>query len=275
MQARQLGCGRDVIGYLDLLTARAHNALYSSRSHAWRAAVSVLVHRFPQAFRKNRRFMLLSAALFLIPLAVGWIGVTRSPNFASSVLPARQLEALSQAYAEGFSHGRSEAMDATMTGFYVRNNVGIAFQCFATGILFALGSAFFLVFNGLFIGTVIGYVVHAGNGVNIFTFMSGHSPFELTAIVISGGAGMRMGSALIATRGLTRLGSLRSHAADLVALVSGAASMLLIAALIEAFWSPSAIPRLVKFVFSAVGFVLVGSFLILGGRKTQPQTGER
>jgi uncharacterized membrane protein SpoIIM required for sporulation len=273
MQARQLGCGRDVISYLDLLTARAHNALYSSRSHAWRTALSVLASGFPRAFRANGRFMLLSGALFLLPLVVGWIGVTRSPSFASSVLPARLLEELAESYAQGFS-GRSGDVDAAMTGFYVRNNVGIAFQCFATGILFALGSAFFLIFNGLAIGTVFGYVVHAGHGVNIATFVCGHSPFELTAIVIAGGAGIRMGTALIATRGRTRLGSLRSHASDLVALVSGAAAMLVIAAMIEAFWSPSSLPRYVKYAFAVVASSLVASFLALGGRHSEPSGGD-
>jgi uncharacterized membrane protein SpoIIM required for sporulation len=274
MQARQLGCGRDVISYLDLLTARAHNALYSSRSHAWRSAIDVLVSGFPRAFRANGRFMLMSAALFVIPLAVGWIGVIRSPSFASNVLPARLLEELSEAYAQGFSAGRAGDMNAEMTGFYVRNNVGIAFQCFATGILFALGSGFFLIFNGLAIGTVFGYVVHAGHGLNIATFVCGHSPFELTAIVIAGGAGIRMGTALVATRGRTRLGSLRSHAEDLVALVGGAAAMLVIAAMIEAFWSPSSLPREVKFVFAAVASMLVASFLAFGGRKSKPRVGE-
>jgi uncharacterized membrane protein SpoIIM required for sporulation len=184
------------------------------------------------------------------------------------------LEQLSEAYAEGFSHGRSEDMDAAMTGFYVRNNVSIAFQCFATGILFALGSGYFLLFNGLVIGTVFGYVVHAGHGLNIATFVCGHSPFELTAIVIAGGAGIRMGTALIATRGRTRVGSLRSHAPDLVALVSGAAAMLVIAALIEAFWSPSSLPRTVKFVFAGSASLLVATFLALGGREFGKSRGE-
>jgi len=45
-----------------------------------------------------------------------------------------------------------------MASFYVYNNVGIAFRCFATGILFGLGSIFFLVYNGLCIGVVAGAV---------------------------------------------------------------------------------------------------------------------
>jgi uncharacterized membrane protein SpoIIM required for sporulation len=154
-----------------------------------------------------------------------------------------------------------------MAGFYVHNNVGIAFRCFATGILFGAGSLFFLVYNGLVIGTVAGYVTQAGHGGNILTFMSGHAPFELTAIVISGAAGLRMGYSLIATEGLTRFASLRRAAPEIARLVVGAAVMLVIAALIEGFWSPSSIPATIKWVFSGVGWLFVITYLGFAGRR--------
>jgi uncharacterized membrane protein SpoIIM required for sporulation len=125
---------------------------------------------------------------------------------------------------------------------------------------------FFLVYNGLVTGTVLGYVQKSGHADNILTFMCGHSPFELTAIVISGGAGLRMGYALLGTSGRTRLGSLRAVADDLISLILGAALFLFIAALIEGWWSPSGLPSQVKWAFSAVMSSLVVGFLLLAGR---------
>lgn len=271
MRARQTGSSADIVAYLDALTARAHNALYGSRSYAWRGALRALHHGFPRAFRKHWRFMLVSALLFVVPLLVGWLGALHSPSFAASVLPLKTLEDLSQAYSEGFANGRSEQTDAAMTGFYVDNNVGIAFRCFATGILFGLGSAYYTLYNGLFIGTVFGFVQRAGHGRNLFTFVCGHSPFELTAIVIAGGAGLCMGAALISTEGHTRLGSLRRRAPDLAVLALGAAAMLFIAALLEAFWSPSSLPESVKFAFSALAWLSVFGFLLFAGRQSPPR----
>lgn len=267
MRARQAGSAADVVAYLDALTARAHNALYGSRSYALRDAWVALRFAFPRAFRRNWPFMLAAALMFLVPLVIGWQGALNSPAFASSVLPLKSLEELTQAYSEGFSGGRAGQTDAAMTGFYVNNNVGIAFRCFATGILFGLGSAFFTLYNGLTIGTVFGYVQRAGHGRNLLTFVCGHSAFELTALVIASGAGLCMGSALINTRGRTRLGSLRQHASELSQLVSGAAAMLCIAALIEAFWSPSSLPDGVKYAFAAVAWTCVFAFLGFAGRE--------
>jgi uncharacterized membrane protein SpoIIM required for sporulation len=174
---------------------------------------------------------------------------------------------MEQAYSKGFNDGRDSDTNSAMAGFYVWNNVGIAFRCFATGILFGLGSAFFLLFNGLTIGTVFGAVSHAGYARNILTFCCGHAPFELTAIVIAGGAGLQMGFALIATGGLTRLGSLRAQGREIANLVIGAALMLGVAALVEGFWSPSSIAAPVKWVVAGVNALVVTAYFLFAGRR--------
>src|SRR5262249_9668402 len=151
-----------------------------------------------------------------------------------------------RAYAAGFDAGRDGATDLGMAGFYVWNNVGIAFRCFATGIFFGLGSAFFLIYNGLVMGAVVGVVAAAGHGRNIRTFMCGHAPLELSAIVIAGAAGLKLGWSLIETRGLSRLTSMRLAAPQIARLVLGAAAMLALAAAVEGFWSPSTVPAPIK-----------------------------
>ena len=267
MRARALGCARDVIAYLDALTAQAHNALYAASRGDRRLRLFELALDFPRAFRRAWPFMLVSGLLFWLPFGLGWFGALHVEGFAERVLSPGQLEAMANAYSKGFASGRDSDTDASMTGYYVYNNVGIAFRCFATGILFGLGSIVFIVYNGLDIGTVVGHVQKSGHAENILTFMCGHGPFELTAIVIAGGAGLRMGFALLGTSGRTRVASLRAVADDLISLILGAAFFLLIAALIEGWWSPSSLPSPVKWGFSALMSALVASFLALYGRK--------
>jgi uncharacterized membrane protein SpoIIM required for sporulation len=265
MRARGLGCPHDVIAYLDALTARAHNALYAACRSDRRVRLAELISDFPRAFRKNWAFMLAASLLFWLPFALGLVGTLHLPGFAERVLPTSMLQEMVDTYSSGFD-GRSADLDAGMTGFYVYNNVGIAFRCFATGITYGLGSVFYLVHNGVVMGTVLGYVWRSGHGGNILTFVCGHAPLELTAIVISGGAGLRMGHALLGVSGRTRLGSLRAAADELISLILGAALLLLGAALLEAWWSPSGLPPAVKWVFSGLLGTLVAAFLLLFGR---------
>jgi len=52
MRARALGCARDVIAYLDALTAQAHNALYAASRGDRQLRLFELALDFPRAFRR-------------------------------------------------------------------------------------------------------------------------------------------------------------------------------------------------------------------------------
>ncbi len=156
-----------------------------------------------------------------------------------------------------------------MAGFYVNNNVGIALRCFALGIFGGVGSAFYLVQNGLSIGAVLGYVASQGAGDNIVTFVVGHGSLELGAIVLAGGAGLAMGWSIVAPGEKTRTASLQAVARDVVVIVFGAAVMLLMAAGIEAFWSGSSALAIVKRSVGVAMFVSVLAYMIFVGRGTR------
>ena len=266
MRAEAAGYSPDVIALLDGLAARAHNTLYSAPPYRMRAVWELIAADFPRTLRRYSRFFALAVALFLLPGALGFVGALKSRAFALRLLPADSVEQMEKGYAEGFNKGRSEGTDTAMTGFYVYNNVGIAFRCFATGVFFGLGSLFFLVYNGLVIGAVAGLVTAAGHGKNLLTFTCTHGAFELTAFVISATAGMVMGYALVDTGGRTRFGSLRARARDNAYLVLGAALMLLVAAAIEGFWSPSGVRAQIKWGTAIAAYLVVICYLTFAGR---------
>lgn len=267
MRARAVRYTPDLTAHLDALAARAHASLYGAAPLRVPGVVAFFTRDFPRALRANGRAFAVACALFFVPFAVGVLGALASEDLAAKVLPGPILEQMAHAYSKGFAEGRDAGTDTGMAGFYVYNNVGIAFRCFATGILFGAGSIFFLVYNGLVTGVVAGYVTSAGHGGNIWTFMCGHAPWELGAIVIAGGAGLSMGYALVETGGLTRIGSLRRAAPAITRQILGAAAMLLVAALIEGFWSPSSAPAPLKWSVSALGTVLLVLYLALAGRE--------
>jgi uncharacterized membrane protein SpoIIM required for sporulation len=212
--------------------------------------------------------MLLSAALFFVPFVIGAALAHRDPTFAYRVVPEAMLRPLAEAYSRGFSAGREPGEGLMMAGFYVYNNVGIALRCFALGIFGGLGSAFYLVHNGLSIGAVLGYVAAQGAGTNIAVFIVGHGSLELGAIVLAGGAGLSLGWSVVAPGDRSRLASLQSRARELVVVVLGAAAMLVLAALLEAFWSASSIASIVKVGVGGVLLLLVASYVALGGRSS-------
>jgi len=263
-RGRALGVPADVLEYLDTLAGRAHNTLYGSRRGGGRGLLREAAVGFPRELRAQARFFWLATGLFYGPFAVGYLGCLADPSFASGVLPDAQLTQLEDAYGSDLSRGFGG--DASMAGFYVMNNVGIAFRCFATGALGGLGSVFYLVYNGLMIGTVAGYLASVGLGGNLLEFICGHAPWELTGVCVAGMAGLKLGWSMVVTDGRTVAGSLRAAGPSLYRLILGTSVLLLVAAAIEGFWSAGPVPRSAKLVFGGIQVVIVASWLWFGGR---------
>lgn len=266
--------GAPLLEYLEGLTASAHAVLYGkpSRAIASRLAESEgramsALFAFPRAVRRRWRPVLLAAALFFVPLVAGLVASHYDPTFAFRIVPRSMLDPLTEAYAKGFAEGRTLGENSLMAGFYVNNNVGIALRCFALGIFGGLGSALYLVHNGLSIGAILGYVASQGAGGNILTFVVGHSAFELGAIVLAGAAGLSVGWSIVAPGDRTRAASLQAVARDVVVIVAGASVMLLVAAGIEGFWSGSSVSPDIKRSVGAALAVLVLAYLLLAGRR--------
>jgi uncharacterized membrane protein SpoIIM required for sporulation len=269
-RARSEELGDDVESYLNVIVARGHKQFRPPGAPSGRALGRFFARDFPCAVRRIKWYVLVATLMFVVPIVIAAWAVVRDPAVAYSLAPPVELEALTDAYAEGHQGGRSEDEDSMMTGFYINNNVGIAFRCFATGIFFGIGSMFFLILNGVMGGAIGAYICTAGYWESFLSFVVGHGAFELTAIVLSGATGLRLGMVLVNPGPWRRLDALRLEIPQMVRVILGAAAMLLVAALVEGFWSPSGAPSIVKFGVGGFLWLLVFVYLALAGRGGEP-----
>lgn len=268
-QVRSHEWGSSLERYVNDLVVRGHGVFYGGRPMKRGKVVGFFAREFPRLFRENLPFFWAAAALFAIPMAVSWSVVASDPSLAQRVLPGTVLHTMEQMYSEDFAELDDEGVgrqDAAMAGFYVRHNTSIAFQCFALGVFFGLGTVYVLLSNGIQLGTVAGYIIAQGHGERFMGFVASHSSFELTAIVVAGTAGLVLGHSLVAPGNLSRLDSLRTRGLVAVQLALGAAGMLFIAAMVEGFWSAQPLPLAVKLSAAASFWIAVISYLSLAGR---------
>ncbi|MFZ5558156.1 MAG: stage II sporulation protein M [Pseudomonadota bacterium] len=269
--ARERGYSLALVERLNRLMLRGHQTLYSARGVRRSALLEFLATGFPARVRREWRLMLLSLLLFGGPLVGTWLAVQLNPELAYAVLEPSQAQKIEDMYRPDAPHlgrERGSASDFQMFGFYIFNNVRIAFQTFAGGLLFGLGTIFFLLFNGLYIGAVAGHLDAVGYGAQFYRFVVGHGSFELTAIVLAGGAGLKLGAALIRPGRRTRIESLRHAAREAVPLMYGIAAMLVIAAFIEAFWSSTTLlPAAAKYAVGAGLWAAVLGYLFFAGAR--------
>jgi len=253
------------------LVLRSHRQLYRHRSALFWRLVNFVTVDFPTSFRANINYFWLATALLLIPgLVVGGY-IYKKPELIYSIMDDNQVAMYEHMYNPsnkklGRSKERTAETDLYMFGFYIRNNIGVGFRTFASGMLLGLGTVLLLVFNGVSMGSVAGHLTRVGYNDTFWPFVSGHGAFELTAIVICGAAGLLLAHAIISPGQQTRIQALKSRANEAIKLVMGAALMLLIAAFIEAFWSSSGLSNAIKYSAAAIFWTLVIVYFLLVGR---------
>ena len=255
---------------LETLVQNAHQRIYRRHDYGLQRLSRLALIDFPAMVRQQRGYVLIAALLFVLPMLGAAWATWRDPGFILHLIDAQQVHNFDAMYSDhdgAVGRLRNAGTDWQMFGFYIMNNIGIGFQCFAAGIFAGLGSVFFLVFNGLHSGVVAGYLIKAGHSENFFSFVVTHSAFELTAIVLSGAAGLQLGHALIAPGRLSRIDALKNASTQAVVLIYGVFAMLLIAAALEAFWSSARwVTPQVKYAVGAGCWALVLAYLVLQGR---------
>lgn len=259
-----------LIEQLEGLTQRAHQAVYQRRGADGARLARLFLVDIPRAVRAHARYVLVATLVFVLPLVASAVATALDPGFALTVHDAQSVRQFERMYgddAEAFGRQREADTDVAMFGHYVINNIGIAFRSFASGVFLGVGSLIVLAFNGVFAGTIAGYLGARGLGDNFYSFVVTHSAFELTAIVLAGAAGLALGHALLAPGRRTRLLALRQAALGTVPILYGVFAMLLVAAFVEAFWSSARwVPNEVKYGVGALCWALVLGWLSLMGR---------
>jgi uncharacterized membrane protein SpoIIM required for sporulation len=254
-------------GRLTRLVGRANGVIYASRSRPVQAISDFFAWRFPAAVWQSGRFVAVSAALLLVPAIV--VAVWLATN--DEALDAAAPEALREAYLnEDFeSYYSSEPASQFATEVTV-NNIQVAFIAFATGALLCVPAAALMVYNGANVGFAAGLFADAGQLGKFFGLILPHGLLELTAVAIAGGAGLRLGWAVIAPGDRTRAQALGREARKAVVIALGLVLAFVVAGIIEGFVTGRGVPTGLRVAIGVlVEVVFVGWIVVQGRAATQ------
>ncbi|MBS0308450.1 MAG: stage II sporulation protein M [Proteobacteria bacterium] len=269
--AIQRGYSPALTDYLQNMVSDCHKRLYGTAAARPMTLRRWMLEEFPQRVRQEWRLVLLAMLAFWgVGLGVGWL-VWQQPHWAYSFISPGQLREFQSMYqpsAAAIGRGGAEG-DVVMFGFYIWNNVSIGFRTFAGGIFGGIPALLSIVFNGLHGGVVASWLSKDPITRETFwSFVVTHSSFEITGLMLSGVAGMRLGLALISPGRLTRRHALFAASRRMFPVLVGAALMTALAAFFEAFWSASsAITPATKFAVGGVCWTLVIGFFLFAGRR--------
>jgi len=250
----------NALPYLNRIVGVAHNYFYLRERGSFSEIWEYFTHTFPRAVGETWRFWVLAMAFFALGIIFAGFYVADDPARLQEILPPGMAAGFADGQVPDFGDGGVDWDYPFVTAIIATNNIAVAFNAFALGLLAGLGTIYIMVFNGLLIGALFGFLHQGGaDMVTAYALVLPHGVLELIAIFLCGGCGLMLGKGLLLPGDYSRKHSLVLQAKKAALLIPGIVAMLVIAAIIEGFFTPLPIDPWAKIAFAAltgVGFIV-------------------
>lgn len=222
--------------YLNGLASKLHQSIYKNKSEKSNRFVTYWKYELPMLFKIYQRQLLYSFIFFVIFCLMGILSAKYDPNFLRLILGPEYVDMTNENIAKGDPFGVYKSQGEFAMFFSIAsNNIFVSFMIFVSGIIFSVGSVFFMLQNGLMLGSFEYYFFSKGLGVQSLLVIWIHGTIEISSIIIAGAAGLVLGNSFLFPKTYTRLASLKKGAKDGMKMALGLIPLFIIAAFFESF----------------------------------------
>ena len=169
-------------------------------------------------------------------VAMGAVSAKYDESFIRLILGDDYVNMTMENIEKGDPFGVYKSQDATnMFTTIAYNNIKVAFITYVLGVSFSVGSLWFLLNNGLMLGSFEYFFFSKGLGFKSLTVVFIHGTLEIWAIVIAGAAGLILGSSILFPGTFSRKVSILKGAKDGLKIVIGLVPVFIVAAFFEGY----------------------------------------
>lgn len=249
---------------LQRLTARGYTQIYQgNRKQEWLAVWNFCRWGFPAVVQETWAYIGVATLFFLVGGLVAWWYSWQDPVFMSLIVPESLISQVRD--RQELWMGSIIGIEPLASTNIMINNLRVSFTVVVGGISGGIYTIYLLVFNGLLIGAIGALVGQHNLAFPFWAFVFPHGALELPAIFFAGGAGLLIGRGILFPGKYRRVDALKFYAFQAVKLIFGAVGLLIIAGIIEGFFSPNPlVPNIFKYI---VGIILLMLLSIYCNRK--------
>lgn len=220
--------------YLNALASKIHLNIYKNKREDKNRFVTFWKYEVPQAMYESRRALAYSLIIFIVGALVGLVSALNDDTFVRLIMGDDYINMTLENIRQGKPTGVYGSLDETNMFFYITwNNILVSFYLFANGIFTSIGAGYYLLRNAVMVGSFIGFFSSQQLLSHAFPVIMLHGTIELSALVISGAAGIVLGNSMLFPGTFSRLESLKIGAKRGLKIMVGLAPFFVMAGFIE------------------------------------------
>ena len=250
-----------VTQYLNDLASRIYLNIYKNKREETSRIGRFFKTELPLTIRKHHREILYAFLIFVGFALIAAFSAAHDETFVRGVMGDDYVEMTEDNISKGEPFGVYKQGSAlNMFAYIALNNIFVSFRVFVFGIFIGLGSIKEMFLNGVMVGSFQYYFFAKGLGWQSILVIWTHGTLEISAIILSGAAGLILGNSILFPGSHKRLHSLMQGVKDGLKIMIALVPVLLVAAFLEGFvtrYSYSAMPYWISIFILAASLIFI------------------
>ncbi|AMQ00591.1 Membrane protein [Pedobacter cryoconitis] len=222
--------------YLNGLASTLHQSIYKNKKEDKNRFVNFWKYELPVLFYTYRMQLLYAFLFFIISASIGVLSAKYDDQFIRLILGDSYVNMTNENINKGDPFGvYKQTSEFPMFFSIAANNIYVSLLMFVSGIFLSIAPIFYLLQNGVMLGSFEYYFFSRGLGIESILVIWIHGTLEISAIIIAGAAGLVLGHGLLFPKTYTRFQAFKQSAKDGTKIALGIVPILLVAAFFEGF----------------------------------------
>lgn len=222
--------------YLNQLSVGIHQRIYKNQKTKKGKFKQFWTTDLPLVLFQTRKQLLYSLLIFLISALLGIVSTRNDQSFVRTILGDNYVNMTISNIKKGdpMAVYKQEGQSEMFLGITI-NNIKVSFMAFVFGILTAFGSGFILFKNGIMLGSFTYFFAANGLFLESTRVIWIHGTLEISAIIISGAAGIVLGNSIIFPGTLPRKTSMQIGVGKGIKIIVGIIPLFIVAGFLEGY----------------------------------------
>lgn len=225
-----------VTNYINARASGIYLTIYKNRKEESNRLFTFWKYDLPLTIRKHHGVLLFSLIVFIIFFAIGFFTSQKDDEVARSFFGDSYVETTQRNIDKGNPFGIYESGNSLLSWLGIMiNNIKVALLMFVSGIFCGIPTLYKHCETSAMVGIFDQFFAARGFGIDFWLVVFVHGTLEITALIISTGAGLILGKSFLFPGTIKRIDAFKQGAKEGVKIMIGLMPIFALAAFFEGF----------------------------------------